>query len=40
MEGSGRDLIEAVTQHFPTADEKTSVKNEDNPHNKNINRKI
>ena len=38
MEGSGRDIIEAVSPHFSTADEKPSVKNEDKSDNKNRNR--
>jgi len=40
MEGSGRGLIDAVSPHFPTAAQKPSVKNEDNPDKKNRNGKL
>jgi len=40
MEGSGCDITEVVSPHFPTADEKPSVKNEDNLDNKKRNRKV
>jgi hypothetical protein len=40
MEGSGRGLIEALSPHFPTAADKASVKNADNPENKNRNRRV